>query len=164
MCIHGRAFQNLDRLTELDISKNKLNHLEKESFFSLGNLKRLCLQNNFLSYKSTFPKGIFKPLKSLIYLNIKFNSNSSEPDDFSDETISDLVSLESFELDIADMNGIHEPFGSKFSTLKHFTNLTRGECKLSAFRQRTFINVIHLEYLDLSKCPVDLIFNSFKVK
>ncbi|XP_071123060.1 toll-like receptor 4 [Mytilus edulis] len=160
MRIHSRVFQNLNRLIELDISKNRLNHLEKESFYGLGNLKRLCLQNNFLSYKSTFPKDIFKPLKSLVYLNIKFNSNSREPDDFSDETISDLISLESFELDIADMNAIHEPFKSKFSTLKHLTNLTRGECKLSAFRQRTFINVLHLEYLDLSTCPIQWIFNN----
>ncbi|CAC5407068.1 unnamed protein product [Mytilus coruscus] len=86
-------------------------------------------------------------------------STEGEPDDFSDETISDHVSLENFELDIGDVNGIHESFKSKFSTLKHFTNLTRGECKLSAFRQRTFINVIHLEYVDLSTCPIQWIFN-----
>ncbi|XP_052066373.1 toll-like receptor 4 [Mytilus californianus] len=164
MRIRSRAFQNLNRLTDLDISKNRLKHLEKESFYGLGNLKTLCLQNNFLSYKSTFPKGIFKPLQSLIYLNIKFNANSSEPDNFSDETISDLVSLENLELDIADKSSWHEPFLSQFSTLKHLKKLTRGLCELWALRRRTFINVIRLQYLDLSTCPIQLIYNGFLSK
>ncbi|CAG2249551.1 unnamed protein product [Mytilus edulis] len=145
----------MNKLLELDISKNKLTTISIDAFDGLHNLKRLTLENNRLKDSYSYPLGVFKYLVSLVYLNIKFNNNdellySILPDD----VISDLVKLESLELDIVDRRFSVYVFGDGFSRLSILKRIKTGACHIDIVNNQTFSNLPHLEFIDLSNCVI----------
>ena len=67
-------FTLLKNLTYLDISNNLLKTLHPALFTGLTKLTVLNISGNNLSSKSSFPKGVFKPLSSsLLELDMRHN-------------------------------------------------------------------------------------------
>ncbi|VDI74772.1 Hypothetical predicted protein [Mytilus galloprovincialis] len=155
--IPDKAFANLQELLELDISSNKLTIISINSFEGLHKLKRLNLEDNRLKDSNSFPSGVFKYLVSLIYLNIKFNNNEeSAYSIIPDDVISDLVKLESLELDVVAIDrrlGVCV-FGEGFSRLSILKRIKTGECHIDIVNNETFSNLQHLEFIDLSNCVI----------
>ena len=152
--IQNNAFENLKNLTELDLSGNCMTYLEPGAFIGLHNLQILVMENNRLNYHlSSFPEGLFQPLTSLAYLNVKFNINFFvDCEKFPDEVISDLTSLKSLEVDACTNSKQLEVFGKGFSTLANLTKLKTGRCGLFYLNNNTFSNLRYLEHFDISGC------------
>ncbi|CAC5374760.1 unnamed protein product [Mytilus coruscus] len=153
--IPDKAFENLHELLELDISSNKLTIIRIDAFVGLQNLKRLILEDNRLKDGNAYPFGVFKSLVSLVYLNIKFNDN----DEFiysiiPDYVISDLVKLESLELDVIDRRFGVFVFGEGFSRLSFLKRIKTGACHINMVNNETLSNLPHLEFIDLSNCVI----------
>lgn len=152
--IQNNAFENLKNLTELDLSGNRMTYLEPGAFIGLHNLKILVMENNRLNYNlSSFPVGVFQPLTSLVYLNVKFNINFFvDCEKFPDTVISDLTSLKSLDVDACTNSKHLEVFGQGFSTLYNLTKVKTGRCGLFYLNNNTFSNLKYLEHFDISGC------------
>ncbi len=97
--IQSNAFWNQKSLKYLDISFNRIDQLSVLSFEGLLNLQTLNISNNHLSTITSFPKGVFKPLKSLLELDIRYNPKTRRGlDDYPDQ-VGELVSLNILRLD-----------------------------------------------------------------
>ena len=98
--IQSNVFWNLTSLKYLDISFNKIDTLSVSSFEGLSNLWTLNISNNNLAKITSFPKGVFKPLKSLLELDMRYNPKTRRGlDDYPDQVLGDLISLTSLQLD-----------------------------------------------------------------
>lgn len=146
--LENGAFHNLGNLISLDLTSNKLQIIERNAFVGLENLQRLDLQNNKFSYKNFFPQDVFEPLKSLVYLNVKFENNDLE--NFPTRLIEALHTLEEIHLDAK----YPKPFGREFRKLQRLKTLKIGFCTLNKTDSTTFVNMNHLEYIDLSMCKI----------
>ncbi|XP_071138785.1 keratocan-like [Mytilus edulis] len=96
--IKDYTFDNLANLTDLDMAGNKLqeNMVGRYAFEGLNQLQRLTVANNDIAVMH-LPEGIFKPLMSLLYLNVRHNTIT---DNLQGKIIGDLRALESLEVDI----------------------------------------------------------------
>lgn len=155
--VNNMAFQNLNKLLLLDLSRNKLKYLEADAFIGLKKLKELILQNNTLIYNKAFSLEVLKPLKSLVHLNVKFE-NDYVSEKFPDDVISFVTSLEEIEIDIP----YPYPFGSGFKKLKRLRKLQAGHCSLYALGEYVLEYMKYLEYIDLSTCYISYYRSTFK--
>ncbi|XP_052085922.1 toll-like receptor 4 [Mytilus californianus] len=150
--ISSGVLGNLSQLSELDISYNKLSRIEPGAFAGLCSLKKLILQNNALKYNTvSFPLGIFKPLKSLNYLNIKFNDPSNS-ENFPSSVLSDLAELTDLELDVFESQD-SMVFPEVFMSLKRLQRLVVGNCTMNTMNN-TFTYLPYLHYIDMSSCTI----------
>lgn len=70
-CLHEVILRNFSRLKELDLSRNRLSALEKESFRELQNLEMLFLnENNLIHFHLNF---LEKSITSLSFVDISHN-------------------------------------------------------------------------------------------
>lgn len=70
-CLHEVILRNFTQLRELDLSRNRISVLEKESFQEMGNLELLFLDENHLL---TFHLNLFnRTLRSLVFLDVSHN-------------------------------------------------------------------------------------------
>ncbi|KAH9512184.1 hypothetical protein Btru_041033 [Bulinus truncatus] len=68
------TFYNCPRLKRLDLSHNKISHVEFGAFENLSNLLYLSLSNNLIILTAPFTlKEIFRPLINLTELNLMYN-------------------------------------------------------------------------------------------
>ncbi|CAC5402894.1 TLR13 [Mytilus coruscus] len=147
----GREFfKAANNLSTLDLSFNRLSSIDVTIFTGLGKLRYLSLDNNKLVYSNrTFPKGIFKPLKSLSHLSLKKNNLwSACCDSFPDKTISDLSDLETLELDVPPSK-VNNTFGKGFDNLLKLKSLVLGNNLLFEMTSTTFINTRNLQNISL---------------
>ncbi|CAG2197390.1 unnamed protein product [Mytilus edulis] len=129
--IDSGAFKHSHELVELDLSDNIITQCDRSSFDGLHKLRRLYLNSNHLNYSLlSIPEGIFKPLLSLTYLNIKDNLNDLKPN-IEDIVMKDLRELESLEIDVR-KTANETVFGNEYSQLRHLKQITFGICLLWA--------------------------------
>lgn len=147
--LENGAFHDLDHLISLDLTSNKLQHIEQNAFVGLKNLQRLILQNNKLSYRNSFPHDVFAPLKSLLYLDVKFENKDLE--NFPTGLLITLNALEELHIDVK----YPKPFGLEFRKLQCLRKLQIGYCTLQRVEIDTFANINYLEYMDLSMCTIE---------
>ncbi|CAG2196159.1 TLR13 [Mytilus edulis] len=102
--VENKTFLYLKVLRELNLSSNKLEWLDQGAFLGLKNLQSLILRKNQLAYNSEhFANSIFKPLKSLTYLDLtlqRLDFTKMKTSWFSKYVISDLTNLHSIGIDI----------------------------------------------------------------
>ena len=95
-------FRRFENLTYLDISNNLLKTLDPESFIGLTKLRILNISGNNLSNKTSFRKGVFKPL-SLSLLELDMQRNLIElritQGMYPDEALADLRALKVLKID-----------------------------------------------------------------
>ena len=95
-------FKLFENLTYLDISNNLLKTLDSASFFGITKLKVLNISGNDLSNKTSFPKGVFKPLSSsLLELDMRHNLIDLRITQgmYPDEALADLHALKVLKID-----------------------------------------------------------------
>lgn len=68
--VDSEAFRNCTQVTKIDLSWNKIRHLDEKIFESNGNLTELYLNCNLLTFISD---KLLKPLTKLEYLDISVN-------------------------------------------------------------------------------------------
>ncbi|CAC5389443.1 unnamed protein product [Mytilus coruscus] len=131
--------------------------LENDAFFGLEHLRTLNIRTNFLVYSSkSFPNFVFKPLKSLVHLDIKSSGvylSDMNFEEFSIDVISDLKTLESIVIDIISDRFGQSVFGKGFMSLTHLKKLNAGACNVT-FDNATFINVPYLDWISLQNCTM----------
>lgn len=151
--INSGAFEYSRGLVELDLSYNRIVQCDRSSFNGLHRLRRLYLNSNYLNYSLlSIPEGLFKPLFSLTYLNIKDNINDFKPN-VEDIVMKDLRELESLEIDVR--KTVNETvFGNDYSQLRHLRQITFGICVLWGINNNTFENLPYLEYIDAKGCSI----------
>ena len=95
-------FKRFENLTYLDVSNNLLKTLDSASFTGLTKLTVLNISGNNLSNRTSFPKGVFKPLSSsLLELDMRHNLIDLRITQgmYPDEALADLRSLKVLKLD-----------------------------------------------------------------
>ena len=114
--VSEKAFNQLNKLEELDLGGNQLTFLNPEAFAGLNNLKKLNLASNQLEDIS----GAFRPLVNLEELNLTGNLlNSLDP-----KTFTGLANLKKLHLY---SSKITEIAPGTFATLLHLTHLNLGQ-------------------------------------
>lgn len=140
-------------VTFLDLSKNKIRAFDEDTLKKLSYLVTLDLRNNDLSYQdSVFKPGIFASLKSLRYLNLKQNANTTDVG--YPKSIGELESLTNLQLDGID----GADFPREYVEMKNLTTLDlsslTGDCKVKALTSGMFSGVTSLQYLNMSFCKL----------
>ncbi|CAC5385637.1 unnamed protein product [Mytilus coruscus] len=152
--ISSGAFKHSRGLVELDLSYNKISQCDRSSFDGLHRLRRLYLNSNNLNYSLlSIPDGIFKPLLSLTYLNIKDNLRDDKPN-IKDIVMKDLRELESLEIDVRKTVKNEIVFGNDYSQLRNLRQITFGICTLWGINNYTFENLPNLEYIQARGCSI----------
>ncbi|KAH9499024.1 hypothetical protein Btru_004243 [Bulinus truncatus] len=156
--LNENDFLNYSHLKELSIASNCLSNLHENAFVGLGKLKLLILTNNVLIFKDgIFPEHVFHPLINLTELRLSLNNPNIKNNSFGypDKALSYLKRLETLHID-----GLkNQKFGDGFSNLTNLTTLNlsgylTGYCYLLSLYNDTFINLQHLEYLNLRGCSL----------
>lgn len=143
-------------LVHLDMSKNKIARLQRDSFRNFPLLQTLNLQSNDLSYNlKTYPPGVFRRLVSLKSLNLKDNVERNTTGEYYPHTVfQDLTSLESLHLD----GLVDAKFRSGFANLKNLSRLdlsgSNGRCHLNIVTSELFKHFKYLRVLDMSVCKI----------
>ncbi|XP_052069608.1 toll-like receptor 4 [Mytilus californianus] len=153
----NNSFEHLTNLTLLDLSYNNLQSINIQTFTGLANLKHLKLDHNELLYKlERFPKGSFKPLKSLTDISIQNNNDLTKPTfalfAFPDETISDLKKLEVLKLDVNIPLFETKVLCRGYLSLHHLTSLNFSNCLHLPLHDNVFRYTPNLRYLYINHC------------
>ncbi|CAL1548152.1 unnamed protein product [Lymnaea stagnalis] len=150
----NKTFCVYPTLQILILEANQINRLNTESFVCLSKLIFLNLRNNSLEMtRGTYPRGVFKPLNSLLVLYINLGTKKSlDTYEYPDEALGDLTTLR-----VLHMDGIsNKTFGEGFIAMKSLRTLSlsgfEGFCNLSILSRETFVNLSQLTKLNISSC------------
>ncbi|CAL1540792.1 unnamed protein product [Lymnaea stagnalis] len=128
-----------------------------DAFQGLGRLKKLSLWNNNLDLRlSPYHPDVFSPLVSLEVLFLNQNMpNGSTGFGYPDRALSKLVKLRTLQIDGLE----NATFGPGFRNMTSLISLNvsgyqGGYCKMTSLTNKTFVNVQHLQHLNLSSCYV----------
>ncbi|XP_071115446.1 toll-like receptor 4 [Haliotis cracherodii] len=154
--ILNNSFQELSSVRVLNLSDNHISLLEANAFTGLPNLEELYLQLNALKLNhSSYPPGIFNPLKKLKTLRMEYN-DPSENGSYPDMIFKPLVTLK--ELSIDTMK--NPVFDGGFTSLRvleslQFSGTLNGPtCLLQVIRNNTFSVFPGLKRLNLRWCAL----------
>ncbi|XP_053391546.1 toll-like receptor 4 [Mercenaria mercenaria] len=158
--IAPRIFQNMSNLKALDLSHNNITRLHIGSFQGLVALEYLYLNGNKIRYTSTtIPLGVFKPLTSLIHLNIQqsldiFQNNEIYPL----HQLAEIPTLAFLDMDIWFTKIFDDENFAKLKSLSMFkSDGYTGRCNLINIKQNAFKNIENITFLALSNCNVSFV-------
>lgn len=147
----------------LYLQNNGLQNMSSDAFEGLHNLVYLNLSWNKLVWKRSFGAGVFRPLISLISLNLKVNHFESVEDlDVELSYLRNLIGL------LLSPSSSNFTFGPKFQTLFNLRNLslsglTRKSCKMEHIGNDTFKYLGQITSLFVTNCNISKIeSNAFK--
>ncbi|XP_063448354.1 toll-like receptor 4 [Mytilus trossulus] len=153
--VDNGIFEANVRLLHLDLSDNRIHRLHSRSFLGLSKLETLIFSNNRASF-TVFSTDIFKPLKALLHLSLKFNWGY--PDQFT-LNVSPLLKLHTIRVDVIPPST--HPFGVEYENLRFLQDVDisgfTGYCKIKVVTPDTFKYIPYVERLDLSKCGINAI-------
>lgn len=138
----------------IDLSANKIQHLDGQPFLGLFHLKTLNLERNVLNISLLY-QGVFSDLHSLTELSFKGNiRNEITETVIKDEVFAELSSLKTLKID----GSPNATFGKGFANLTHLQNLDlsgiTGNCSLKKISRNMFLYLTRLVYIDVSACSV----------
>ena len=144
---------NTSELRVLNLSSSNISYISTEAFQGLNNLQYLSLLGNHLVFPIGFGKGVFKPLISLKYLNIKENKLNSF--DGLGAELSYMKDLEGFFAELC----ANCKFGKDFKNLTKLKNVTlsgrsKGACNAPVLYNDTFEGLRTVSGLWLSSCNI----------
>ena len=152
--IDERTFARLVNLSHLSLGRNHLSYIKPHIFDGLSTLMQLDLHTNRLRYTSSFPLEVFKPLSSLVDINVEkicYTSNCT----YIDIQLSVLSSLK-----ILHMDGYpNQVLGPGFDRLRNLEEIYFGDCNLTEITTTTFYNFRNsrLRTLHLGLCYINVI-------
>ncbi|XP_013393031.1 toll-like receptor 3 [Lingula anatina] len=159
--IRSGNFAHLRNLSRLNLSDNRIGSLELGAFVDVPNLRVLNVRSNYLrmDYES-FPRGVFKNLPQLQWLDLKNNTNRypKPNENYPDAAFKDLTGLKELYLDGLNME--NSVLGPGFASLKTLRLLDfsgdDGPCSLKKLSKNVFYNLRYsqLEHLDLAFCEL----------
>ncbi|XP_023931589.1 toll-like receptor 4 [Lingula anatina] len=159
--IRSGNFAHLRNLSRLNLSDNRIGSLELGAFVDVPNLRVLNLRSNYLhmDYES-FPRGAFKNLPQLQWLDVKNNTNRypKPNENYPDEAFKDLTGIKELYLDGLNME--NSVLGPGFASLKTLRLLDfsgdDGRCSLKKLNKNVFYNLRNsqVEHLDLAFCEL----------
>ena len=148
--IPAYAFSSFTNITLVNLSENRINKLDLNSFRHLETLEVLYLAGNKICLPKGYPKGIFCDLESLKILKTFHNECPSLHARYPDDVFKDVVSLEHLALDTT----IKFTFGQEF---KQLTNLVTLEASsLASSCENYKIHVKKESFCGLSNRILDL--------
>lgn len=154
--VENKTFLYLKVLRELNLSYNELEWLDQGAFLGLKNVQSLILRKNQLAYNSEhFANSIFKPLKSLTYLDLtlqRLDSTKMKTSWFSKYVISDLTNLHSIGIDIV-ASATDYIFREGFLSLTKLTAVKSGFCCING-NAKAFGNISRVDTIDLTDCNI----------
>ena len=132
-----RTFTGLTNLRHLYLGSNHFSYLKPFIFDRLSTLKGLDLHNNHLRYASSFPLDIFKPLTSLVEINIeKICHPWTGKCTYIDTQLSVISSLK-----ILRMDGFPKQVsGPGFKSLRNLEEIYLADRNLTEITENTFYN------------------------
>ena len=153
--IEGRTFSRLINLRHLNIGYNRLSYIKPHVFDGLSTLKQLELYFNHFKYASSFPVDVFKPLTSLVEINIAENCHIRNCT-YIDIQLSALSSLEKLYMD----GYPKQVLGPGFDRLRKLEEIHLINCNLSEITEKTFYNFRNsrLRTFDLGFCYINVIY------
>lgn len=98
--LQNNIFESYANLIHLLMDYNRISIIEENAFSGLGRLEILTMSGNFLNLTKTYIKGVFKPLVSLLTLDIKHNMPKMTLSRTSYPYFGDLRKLSSLSLDL----------------------------------------------------------------
>ena len=147
--LENGSFSHLPRLAVIDLSGNRLTHLQPESFRGLTHLKHLNLARNALCFgDDAFPAELFFNATSMRVLIMHSNSCPSGHVGYPDKALSGLINLE-----VLSMNGLpNVPLGSGFAAMKSLRSLELSGkyCNLDVVSNETFVSLRNTSVSQLS--------------
>lgn len=148
---------NASDVVWLYLHNNHLTYIEARAFEGLVNLWYLNLSHNSLEWKGGFATGVFRPLLSLKFLNLKANPFRSFY-----KLDEELVFLKNMTSLLINMIGQNMTFGPYFQNLTNLKNLSlsgmeSGTCVLQTLGNNSFINLGQIKTLFISGCEVKTI-------
>ena len=150
--ISSYAFSSFTNITLLDLSNNKIDEMDPNSFRHLHALETLNLAGNQLCLPADYPKGIFRDLTSLKTLKTFSNTCPSLHNNYPDDVFEDLTSLEHLSLDVT----VNFTFGQGFKKLTKLIQLEasalEGLCESYKLQitKETFIGLSNSKISDLT--------------
>lgn len=134
----------------IDLSGNKIQHLDGHPFRGLLYLKTLNLERNAINISLLY-QGLFSDLHSLTELSFKGNiKHEIKQTIIKDEVFAELRLLKTLKID----GTPNATFGKGFANLTHLRNLDlsgiTGNCSLKRISQNMFLYFTQLVYIDVS--------------
>ena len=148
---------NVSNILWLYLHFNTLTHIEAGAFEGLDQLVYLNISSNNLTWRESFAPGVFRPLLSLINLNMK--NNIFLKCHGLDEELAVLDKLVGLWINPTSENCT---FGPQFETLQNFTKLSlsgveEGECIMNNVNNDTFKYLTQLQFLFMVNCNISTI-------
>ena len=147
--LENGSFSHLPRLAVLDLSGNRLTHLQPEAFRGLTHLKHLNLAHNALCFgDDAFPAYLFVNATSMSVLIMHSNDCPSGHVGYPDKALKELGSLE-----VLSMNGLpNVPLGSGFAEMKSLKSLELSGkyCNIDVVSNDTFVSLHNTSVSQLS--------------
>ncbi|XP_067676207.1 toll-like receptor 4 [Haliotis asinina] len=154
--ILNNSFQDLSSVRVLNLSDNRISQLKVNAFEGLPNLEELYLQLNFLKLEySSYPPGVFDPLKKLKVLRMEYN-DLSKNGSYPDQIFKPLITLKELSIDTM----TNPVFNGDFTSLRdleslQFSGTLNGPtCLLEIIRNNTFSVFQSLKTLNLRWCSL----------
>ena len=145
---------NYSSLAYLDLSYSGLSLLPEDVFMDCPQLRHLNLSRNKLRYhNASFPRNVFKHLKSLTTLNMAFNDDS-ETGQYPDEIFQTLVSLRELTIDSFRETNFSSGFGAMRNLRVLNLSGSSSYCNIEILYNDSLavFNSSVLSTLDLSYC------------
>ncbi|XP_060591636.1 uncharacterized protein LOC132746478 [Ruditapes philippinarum] len=147
---------NISRIGNLNLGFSNISYISPEAFYGLTYLRYLNLSGNYLSCPDRFKKGVFKPLISLKYLNIKENKLNTFAGLGTE--LGYLRNLEALSAELCD----NCSFGKDFEKLQNLKNVSLSgrspdTCNATVLRNNTFEGLTMVKCLWLSSCNIEKI-------
>ena len=151
--IEPKSFKNFSRITELDLSYNKIDVIEKDMFFGLSNLKKLFIEGINIA---EIHADSFRNLQSLEYISLQYNKLQRIGNNIFDG----LVNLKEIHLNDNKITAIED---RSFFTLMNLVELQLYRNKLTTIGNTTFVGLTQLADLQLGDNEIHTISpNSFQ--
>ncbi|XP_056016928.1 toll-like receptor 4 [Ostrea edulis] len=144
---------NSKKIPHLNVSDNdESERANRQPFDGLRNLQYLDISSNSLE---NVDPGVFKPLKSLVSFNMKYNSKKlGENWSNVKEVLNSFKSLEELRIDVMGNISFAEGFpGLRNLSLLDVSGLT-GICEMRIIQRDFFLNTPFLKHLDISSCKI----------
>ncbi|XP_045203810.2 toll-like receptor 4 [Mercenaria mercenaria] len=157
--INGTSWQRYKLLKKLSLARNMIDRVHGGDFAGLLMLEMLDLSLNQIRY-SNIARNAFRPLKKLIYLDLKQNLSNIWSNETYPVTLNHLYYLHTLVID-----GLGtQPLPYMANVIELYMSGEYGRCNIPNINGSFFENTLGVQNLFLSKCLIRKIeFNTFKL-
>ena len=153
--LKNKSFEHQSALQTLNLAYNRISSVETEAFYGLVSLRKLFLNNNFITFKNTTASEVWRDLSLLEELYLQQNKIGVLQSKF----FKDLISLQ--KLDIS-QNNIMLVNADTFYKLENLTDLDISENSISVIEAGAFNGLRSLIELNIVQNPITVSEGNFQ--